>query len=452
METEKTSRELAFEIIHRIHTNESYANILLPKILSTSSFERRERAFITELVYGTIRSKGTLDWIIEQFSSRKLNMIDPKILDIIRLGCYQLIFTDKIPSHAACNESVKIAKKYFGEAPSKFVNAVLRKINDNKENIVWPSLEKDPVSYISYKYSHPEWLVKMWINEFGKEETIELCQANNRRPKLSIRVNTLKISRDELVGLLEKQNFIVSVNNLVPDGLILVGNKDVFNSFEFKNGYFTAQDTSSILVGHVLDPKHGETVLDACAAPGGKTTHLAQLMNNEGTIFAADTNSARLKMVKAACKRMGVKNVILVESDAQNLTKIVNAPFDKVLLDAPCSGLGVMLRRPDLRWKKSLSIIEISAKLQLNLLKSVAFLVKPGGVLVYSVCTISRKESTDVIDKFLKEFPDFELDTCPIVPSEVKSTENWIQLLPHKHGTDGMFIARLKRSEKLIES
>lgn len=443
-EPEKTSRELAFEIINRIHSHGGYANILLPKILSLSKFDRRDRAFITELVYGTIRNKGTLDWIIKQNSSRKLNQINSKILDMVRLGCYQLVFTDKIPPHAACNEGVKMAKKCFSESAAKFVNAVLRNIAQEKNKIIWPNFGDDPIGYISLKHSHPRWLVRMWIDEIGMEETIKLCEANNQRPKMTIRVNTLKISREELAESLKKYDTEISFSNLVPDALILSGNRYVFNTPEFNGGYFTAQDVSSILVGYVLDPKPGETVLDACAAPGGKTTHMAQLMKNEGKIVAADCNPQRLKLVKETCKRLGVKNITFVESDVKNLANFVQGPFDRVLLDAPCSGLGVMLRRPDLRWKKSYGQLKGLAELQLSLLRGIAPLVKFGGVLVYSVCTISQQESKDVVEKFLKEFPEFKLDSCPNIPSELKSKEKWIQLLPHKHDTDGMFMARFK--------
>lgn len=441
----RTARELALEAIHRVHQTEGYANILLPHMLSESSLSARDRALATEIVYGTLRSEGTLDWIIGRFLPHGLESVPPLALDILRMGGYQLIFTERIPAHAACNESVKLAKKFFPPRIANFVNAVLRRVATKKDELPWPDFNKNPVDFISLKYSHPRWMVKMWVKELGLKETEKLCQANNLRPKLSVRVNTLKTSPEKLIPLLEKRKLKVVRSELIPEALIIREGRSVLNLPEFKQGLFTVQGESSILVSRVVAPQAGETILDVCAAPGGKTTHLAQLMGNQGLIIAVDIHAQRLRLLRRTCKQLGVEIVATVEADGTLLGGVIKEPVDRILVDAPCSGLGVLAKRPDSRWRKNLGQIKELSRLQVRLLESAAGFVKPGGVLVYSVCTISRKETTEVVKGFLKGHPEFSLDDVPDMPQD-SNFDGGFQLLPHKHGTDGMFIARLLRS------
>ncbi len=441
-----SARELALNVIHDIHNGKDFVNVLLPKALKKSGLSRLDRALATELVYGVLRMEGTIDWVLSQFSSRKIDKISPKALDILRLGVYQLLYLDKIPPRAAVDESVQLAKENFHQGIANFVNGILREIDRSRDKIVYPKKEEDLIAYISLKHSHPEWLVKKWIDEIGAKETEKLCAANNVRPQLKLRANLLKITPEELAGTLRRRGVITTPSKLLPEGLVVTEGAGLAELKEFKEGFFFIQDESSMLVSHILNPQEGETVLDVCAAPGGKTTHMAEIMKNKGSIIAADINPLRLNLLKQSCERMGNKIISIIQVDALKPNKVLRKPVDKVLIDAPCSGLGVLARRPDARRKKTLRQIEELANLQGELIESVSYLVKPGGSLVYSVCTISKKETLGVIDAFLNKHPEFKLDDINgYLPLELRTNNKWIQLWPHKHRTDGMFIARLIR-------
>lgn len=441
-----TARETALEIIQRVHESESYANLLASKVLGESALSGRDKALVTELVYGTLRMQGTLDWILAQCSSRDLSEIPSKALDILRLGCYQLVFLTKVPARAACFESVELAKKFFHRGIAGFVNGILRAVNRKKDELPWPKYEEDPLSYISLKFSHPLWLVKMWAENLGLKETNKLCQANNRHPVLTIRANTLKTSREHLLKVLKEQGLKVKKSVIIPEGLAVENVGDLSILPAFKEGLFYVQDESSMAVSRVVSPREGEVVLDCCAAPGGKTTHMAQLMQDKGRIIAVDIHPDRLKLVKKNAQRLGIGNVETKQGDATKLDCLLAEQVDKILVDAPCSGLGVLARRPDARWRKSLTGIEELSILQSSLLNSAAPLVKRGGVLVYSVCTITHQEGKEVVEGFLHNHSEFAPDDAVLyLPQPLRNEEpfRWAQLLPHKHGTDGMFIARM---------
>ncbi len=446
---EISAREVALEIICRVHESKSYANLLLPKVLDRSSLSKRDKAFVTELTYGTLRRQGTLDWLLAQFSSRDLSKIPPKALDILRLGCYQLIFLTKVPARAACFESVELAKKFFHSGMAAFVNGLLRTVNRKKKELPWPDYEEDPLSFISIRFSHPMWLVKIWVENFGLEETRKLCEANNRRPRIGVRTNTLKISRDDLLKTLLDQGLKVKKSSFTSEGLVMQEPRDVSALPPFKEGLFFVQDEGSMVVSYVVSPQEGEVILDSCAAPGGKTTHLAQIMRDKGRIIAVDTSRSRLNLIEENVKRLGINMVEMVRGDATELDSILTEQVDKVLVDAPCSGLGVLARRPDARWQKAPEQIERLSILQSKLLDSAAPFVKKGGVLVYSVCTITHQEGIEVIEGFLQSHPEFILDDAvPHLPASLRCEEpyKWVQLLPHKHGTDGLFIARMLKA------
>ncbi|MDO8885382.1 16S rRNA (cytosine(967)-C(5))-methyltransferase RsmB [Candidatus Oleimmundimicrobium sp.] len=441
-----SARELALNVIYKVHTDKGFVNPLLSKAFTKSKLSRLDKALTTELVYGTLRMEGSIDWIISQFSSRKINEISPKALDILRLGVYQIFYLDKIPARAAIDESVKLAKKNFHQGIANFTNGILREIERNKDKIIYPKKEDDLVTYISIKYSHPKWLVQKWIREMGPEETEDLCKENNVRPKLKLRTNLLKNTAKKLANLLKKKGITTFPSDLLPEGLVIADGLNLDELEEFKKGLFFVQDESSMVVSHVLSPQEGETVLDICAAPGGKTTHLAEIMKNKGLIIAIDINSARLCLLEQSCKRMGCEIASIVELDALKLDKLLRKPVDKILLDAPCSGLGVLARRPDARWRKNSQQIRELAILQQKLLESAARFLKCGGRLVYSVCTISNEETLDIITNFLDTHSEFELeDINDRLPKQLKTGDKWIQFLPHKHKTDGMFIASLIR-------
>lgn len=442
-------REFALKVLFQVNEEGAYANIALDKAFADYTLhDSRDRGLATELVYGCVKYRGHLDWIINQFAKIKVKKMAPWIRNIIRLGLYQIIYLDKVPVSAAVNESVKLAKKYGHQGTVKFVNGILRNIERNKTNINYPSPKKAPLEYISIRYSFPNWMIKGWLKDYGFEDTIKMCQYFNEPAPLWIRTNTLKISRDELMAHLAAKDIQCVESLKSPDGIRIENNLEVAKITGFKEGFFTVQDESSMLVSQILDPQPGQTILDVCSGPGGKTSHLAQLMNNKGLIRAFDVHPHRLKLIEETCERLGITNVVTEVADARKLTTKVSAPVDGVLVDAPCSGLGVLGRRPDARWRKRQEDILDLQRIQKDILKETARLVKSGGTLVYSTCTITQEENQDVIESFLAQNSDFYLDNKieRFLPSQASgNSKGWIQFLPFKDQMDGFFIARLKR-------
>lgn len=442
----KTGREIALQVLKEVDENGAYANIALSHILEQYRPAPLERRFITELVYGTIKARNTLDWIIEKFSNRPLAKMTVWVRNVLRMGVYQLLYLERVPPSAACNEAVNLTKRYGHQGTAKFVNGVLRTVARQKTDIRFPVLEEDPVQHIALQFSHPAWMVERWLARFGSEETMRVCQANNETPPLSVRTNTLKITRAELRDKLEKEGLLVEESHWAPEGLILDGFSALGQLAALQEGLFQVQDESSMLVAHVLDPQPGEFIIDACGAPGGKTTHIAQKMNNEGRIFSLDIHAHKLRLIGENCQRLGVDIVETKAMDARCMHEHIHGQADRVLVDAPCSGLGVLRRKPDARWRKTPEMIRELPKLQQEILTSAAQCVKPGGILVYSTCTIEAEENENVIRCFLEGNPAFSLEPAgKFLP--VARQEEMVQLFPQRDGIDGFFIARMKRTE-----
>lgn len=439
------ARETALQIINEVEHQGAYANIALAKRLSGGKLTELDRRFVTELVYGTIKAKVTLDYFLQKFVSRPLKGVSPVILNILRLGVYQLVFLDKIPASAACNQSVELAKKYGHAGTVKFVNGVLRSITRQPEKLTYPDKEKQPEAYLSLAYFHPLWMMKRWLKRYGFAATEALCAANNEIPPLILRTNTLKITRDQLLAEVAATGAEAEAITIVPEGIVCRHHPALATFSPLQNGLCQVQDISSMLVAHVLDPQPGERILDACGAPGGKTTHIAALMKNQGNILAVDLYEHKLAIVRENAKRLGITIIETLEMDAVKLSTRKLPPADRVLVDAPCSGLGVLRHKPDSRWRKSPKILAELPELQLDILQSAAGCVKPGGVVVYSTCTIEPEENEMVIEKFLSQNPEFSLD-CAGSYLPQPTSEKMIQFLPHRDGQDGFFIARLQRS------
>ncbi|MEN6564741.1 MAG: 16S rRNA (cytosine(967)-C(5))-methyltransferase RsmB [Veillonellales bacterium] len=438
------AREAALKIINDVHTNGAYANITLAKTLTKHEFSEQDRRFITELVYGTIKTGETLDWIIGHFSQRSLTKIPPIILDILRMGIYQMFFLTKVPDSAACNQAVQLTKKYGHAGTVKFVNAVLRNAGRTRGKIVYPERDKDAAAFLALKYFHPKWLIARWLKRFGFDATEALCQANNTTPPLSLRTNTLKIQRSELLEVLGQEKVICQPSVWTPEGIICREYPSLTTLKSLQAGLFQVQDESSMLVAHVLDPQPGDFIIDACSAPGGKSTHMAALMNNTGRILSLDIHEHKLLLIQENAKRLGINIIETFAADSSLLAKNYAFQADRVLVDAPCSGLGVIRRKPDSRWRKTESMLTELPKLQTAILASAAECVKPGGVLVYSTCTIEPEENDQVIQAFLHNQKNFQLDSVGSylpVPAEVDT----LQLLPHIHQVDGFYIARMIR-------
>lgn len=441
------ARDIALQVLLAVETRGAYANLAVRSILDRENPDRLDRAFVTELVYGTLRSLNSLDWILGQFLKKPLNKQTPVVRNILRMGVYQIFNMDRVPDSAACNESANLARRHENPGAVKFVNGVLRNIARAKDRISYPDPEKDPVNYISLKYSHPRWMVRRWIEMFGINETVELCKANNRSAPTTVRTNTLKITREKLARRLTEEGLSVTPTKYAPEGLNLEGVHGLGNLAAFNEGLMQVQDESSMLVGHALSPAPGTKVLDMTSAPGGKTTHLAQLMGNTGEIKACDIHAHKLELIRENCRRLGITIVNTYQGDARNLSRQFKNWAQFLLLDAPCSGLGVLRRRPDARWRKDQKQIKEIAELQKELLTEAGRCLKPGGVMVYSTCTLTPEENVDLVKEFLAFNEHFELDSLEgYLPAELGDLQQGlIQLIPHKHNTDGFFIARLRK-------
>jgi 16S rRNA (cytosine967-C5)-methyltransferase len=376
------------------------------------------------------------------------------VRSLLRLSFYQLYYLERIPDHAAVNEAVNIAKKKGHQGISGMVNGVLRNVIRQKNALTVPETA-DRVTRIALQHSHPEWLVSRWIAQYGQETTERICAANNTPPRVSIRTNTMRRSRDELLKELRLEGIDAAPSPLAPAGIVVTNAGNMALHPKFQRGDFSIQDESSMLVAEFVDPKPGMSVLDCCAAPGGKTAHLAEKMGDRGKIVACDIHEHKKKLIDHQARRLGLASIHTMVADARELAgRFPPASFDRVLLDAPCSGFGVIRRKPEIKWSKRESDIADICSVQRDILSQVKSLVKPGGLLVYSTCTIERAENDGMIRAFLEENPEFEPDcvTASVLPgltgrAEVPllSENGLVHIFPHQFGTDGFFIAKLKR-------
>lgn len=439
------ARETAMKVLVAVHENGAYANIALTEALRKDRLNEMDRRFATELVYGAVKAGKTLDWIIRCYTTRPFRKMTPYVRAILRLGIFQLFFLDRVPPSAVCNEATELAKRYGHVGSGKFVNAVLRAATrePEKANI----LKCDEPNYLAVQFQHPEWLIRRWLSMFGRAETERLCMFDNAPAVLSLRTNLLRTTRDELMNRLRQEGAVVNPSIWAPEGILCDAHAALDDLTSLREGLFQVQDESSMQVAHVLDPQPGEFILDMCSAPGGKTTHLAERMNNQGKILALDIYDAKLARVDENAKRLGISIIQTKRLDARVAGDAYHGKADRVLLDAPCSGLGVLRRRPDARWRKSAEEIKQLPALQTALLESAACAVKLGGIIVYSTCTIEPAENEEVVCSFLRSHTEFSLDATgrylPLKPS----MSDMVHFFPQRDGIDGFFIARLRRRE-----
>ncbi|MBU1150216.1 MAG: 16S rRNA (cytosine(967)-C(5))-methyltransferase RsmB [Proteobacteria bacterium] len=440
-------RRLAVEILNRIDEAAAYAEPLLDAALSgTALANPHDRGLLTELVYGTLRMRGRLDWIIGQLYRGDAAALETGVRNILRTGLYQLWYTDRIPPFAAVNEAVGVAGKTC-PAASGLVNALLRTALRKKDAIAWPDMAKDPGKAISVIHSHPRWLVERWLDEFGIDETIAICRANNAVPPLALRVNSLKASREQAVAALAQEGLTVEPTAFSPDGLLLASPAaGLRETASWREGLIRIQDEASQLIALLLSPEPGESLLDLCAGTGGKTLHLAALMENRGRVTAVDLHPDKLRQLQEEAGRLGMTIVETYAADAAAPPETFRGIFDRVLLDAPCSGLGTLRRNPEIRWRITPKDLNKCMQIQKRLLRSAADCVRPGGRLVYSVCTVTPEENEAVIEDLFKDRPDFSLIKPPIagdIPPELIDPAGFFRSFPHRHGTDGFFAAIL---------
>jgi 16S rRNA (cytosine967-C5)-methyltransferase len=435
-------RQQALEILRSVEDG-VFADTLLEQ--SRHVLDSRDIAFITEIVYGVLRNRERIDWALNRFSKQAVGKTDARTRTILRLGAYQLLFLDRVPASAAINTAVELAKHY-GKNPG-YVNGLLRNLDRNRNAIAYPGAE-DPVRRLSVLYSHPEWLVTRWLSRFGPDTAEAILRDNNRPAPLVIRTNTLKTKREELHASLESDGAKVGEVKYSPAGLALESSPGLRSLSAFRNGWFFVQDEAAQLVGMMLAPKPGETVLDACAAPGGKATHLAELMKNEGTIVALEKDKSRIGRITENSDRLGVA---IIRPEVGDASTYHESRFDKILIDAPCSGLGVLRRHPDGRWTKTESSIPGRRTLQKKILKNCAGLLKPGGALVYATCTTEPEENEEVIIDFLATHSEFTLDDPrPLLPAsagKLVDDKGFFRTFPGEPGMDGFFAARMARKQ-----
>ena len=456
------SRKVALECLLTLtHSSASIASVV-DSAFERSAVDGRERRFINGLVYGVIRWQKQLDWVLDQFINPRFQL-DTRHRNILRLGAFQLLHLDGIPAHAAIFETVQLATSHLrrgkGRKTAGFINAVLRSVQREGATLTYPQLETHPTEHIAFSLSYPTWLIQQWLETRGVPWTLAFCRASNQIAPLALRVNTLLTEREDVCQSLAANGIVATASEIAPDGITL-GNramtvfdadgektlKDILNREDIY-----VQDESAMLIPSLLSPADAKFIVDLCAAPGGKTTHLAQLMGNAGKIVAVDVAAEKIALLEKNCRRVGVRNV---ETRVMDATKASNLGFinraDAVLIDAPCSGFGTLRRHPDIRWNKTLEQVRALSEVQYSLLKNAAQHIKPGGILVYSTCSIEPMENEAVVERFLTDYPMWTVENAqqflPEVPPSVITPQGFVQTFPHEHAVDGAFAARLRKA------
>ncbi|MFZ1730225.1 MAG: 16S rRNA (cytosine(967)-C(5))-methyltransferase RsmB [Bacteroidota bacterium] len=437
-------RGIAVKILTRVERTDAYLDKLLDIELETGDLNPPDKRLLNELVHGVLRNQSKLDWVLTGFYHGQYSKVAPNVRSALRVALYQILFLTRIPHHAAVNEAVEFVKKYRGQRLADTMNGLLRNIARNVENIRYPLSTNDELQYLAVVHSHPTWIVKRWHARYGFEETESLCKANNMRPFLTLRPNPLRIDYKEFVDEIVEVGIDYRRCFYMRDYVTVRNLPNIRHSRLFTEGLFTIQDESAGLVGDLLAPKPGETVIDLCSAPGGKALHAAEHMQNQGRIIAVDKYDVRLNLISQAAERNGVSIIEIQEGDA---TEIEMEPADKVLVDAPCSGLGTLSKKPDIKWKREMEDIQKLNTTQRAILDNAARLVRPGGVLVYSTCTIEPEENQLIVRDFLSNHPEFTLEHAgQYLPPRVVDEEGFLATFPQKHRMDGAFGARMLRS------
>ena len=448
----RNARQIALEILNELDQGRRTLDSILEDYNGGGVFDSKpERALTQALVYGVLRWRSRIDYLINHFSRTRFNKINPNILNILRLGLFQIIYLDRIPDSAAVNTAVELAKSCGAPWVVGFVNALLRKAAREFKTVAFPNPCKHFVAAMALQKSFPEWIIRKWVGRYGKKITAAVCDSLNTIPSLTIRVNTLKTSRSQLAEALGMEAERVEPTAYSPDGITFNTPAGAIPTLKtFKTGWFQVQDEAAQLVSLLVDPQPGETVLDACAGLGGKSGHLAQLMKNKGTLVAADTNPNRLNRLAAEMARLGISSVATLLHDLEEeWPRDQPAGFDRILLDAPCSGLGVMRRNPDIKWRASRQNLTAYRDRQIRLLENLARLVKPTGTLVYSVCSPEPEENESVVEEFLKKHREFAISNAGgRLPQKFRlaaETAGAFRTFPRLTMMDGFFFIRFKR-------
>ena len=429
----KNPREKALQIINDVLYKGAFLEESL-EILKKSNIDERDYNFIKEITTGVIRNRTYLDYVIKINSRVKIKRIHKIILSILEMAIYQMYFLDKVPDYSIVDESVNLAKIYGNRGSISFTNGILRSIS--KKDAPQVKIE-DSIDNLSTFYSHPKFYTEYFYNNYGEEFTKKLLKANNEMPPFTIRVNTLKTSKSDLMSNLKELGFEIE-ETVYDNALNILNPKGIIDTKYFDEGHFYVQDLGSILVASFLNPRENSSLLDLCAAPGGKTTHLAELMNNTGEIMACDKSQGKIKLIQENAKRLGVKNIETRVNDARVLNKDFIDKFDYVLVDAPCSGTGLYRKKPDIKWNKDLEDIKSLAEIQLEILDKAKDYVKDGGELLYSTCSLSKVENEDVVNKFLENNKNFKIKKL--------RDRDVLKLFPSTDGSDGFSITLMEKN------
>ncbi|WP_203362262.1 16S rRNA (cytosine(967)-C(5))-methyltransferase RsmB [Bacillus sp. REN10] len=438
----KQVREIALDLLESVEKHQSYSNLLLHSAIEKHHLSGRDAALLTEMTYGTIQRKMTLDFYLAPFLKKK---IEPWVRQLLRMSVYQMVYLDKVPERAVIHEAVEIAKARGHKGISGLVNGVLRSVQ--REGLRDIDQMKDEAERISIATSHPLWLIQRWIDQFGAQKTEAMCELNLLAPTQTIRVNVTKANRDEVLQKLQEEGFQVEPSPFIPEAIrILKGN--IARSEVFAKGLATIQDESSMIVAYALDIQQDEFILDACAAPGGKTTHIAEKLQQTGKVIALDLHEHKIKLIKENTERLGLENVEAKALDSRKAGEVFpKESFDRILVDAPCSGLGVLRRKPDIKYAKKEEDLLALQNVQLAILQAVTPLLKKGGVLVYSTCTVDREENEGTVAKFLASHSEFEPAALDHLPPYIQAltTDHMLQVFPQDFGGDGFFISKFRK-------
>lgn len=439
-------RKAAVELLCRIDAEGTYSNLGLNEALGSAKYAASDRRLLTRLVYGVLENRLYLDGLLRKYSKTPPEKMKPWVLNALRIALYQLKWMDRIPAAAAINESVKLVKLRHG-ALSGFANGVLR--TALRQGVTLPEADLDTAEGLSLRYSHPQWLVERWLDRFGKERTEAILKADNTPAALTLRTNRLRTTPEQLLQLLGSQGVQARQSGLLEEALVVteLGDRELTDLPAFQQGLFAVQDTSSMLVAHAVSPAKGDRILDLCAAPGGKTTHLAEWMENTGEIISQDIHPHKVKLITDNAQRLGITSVSAIEGDALVFREEWRDSFDHVLLDAPCSGTGIIRKKPEIRFNRKPEDITALAELQLALLEQAKGYVKNHGQLIYSTCTMEYEENEGVLGIFLSKNPEFSLvDANGSIPESLRSSPSAIRIFPGEEALDGFFIAVMKKA------
>ncbi|MCQ2480866.1 MAG: 16S rRNA (cytosine(967)-C(5))-methyltransferase RsmB [Clostridia bacterium] len=437
----KSARQVAFEALLKIHKDGAYSNLVVDSMLKESDLDDRDKAFVSNLVYGSLDRLILIDFNLSLYLNQPSKKLKPELHTVLVLGAYQILFMDKVPNHAAVSESVQLAKVNKSAFAASLVNAVLRRVADN--GLRYPEMDERSTEFLAIKYSCPEWLMSMWVDAYGYENAVEIAERALDAPPIIARVNMLKTNPEDLMWKLAEDGVIAEKCEDMPNSLVLSNTGSVDNLSAYKEGLFHAQDKASQYCCMALNPKQGDVIFDMCSAPGGKAFTIAEMIENKGLIKAFDIYQSRVDLIRRGAERLGLSCILSTLSDAT----VYNENFgkaDKILCDVPCSGLGIIRRKPEIRYKNNVELQQLP-DIQYRILCNAVRYLKPGGRIVYSTCTLNPAENENICDKFLAEHSDFHKVSFLPQLQRYSDKDGYLTMMPHLHGTDGFFVAVLEK-------